>query len=381
MNKSIVTFIVGTVLLAAISGLGQSNAQRLVGVYKNAKWVEAVENASGSMMYVDTSSLKVDRKRNVVFFAMKTENSADSEYRYEIGNCDTDLYFRLHAFRADAGSSNLVPIKGDNDEIEIAAKGMPDHKLLHFACGNAKSPSQVAAKSPEADAADKVVVPPAQGGDLNGKAISLPEPNYPAAAKAIRAAGTVEVQVLVNENGDVISATALNGHPLLRSASETAARSAKFRPTVVSGKAVKMTGILTYTFPANAPKVVAMRADVMTVKGDSAVPSGGTYNAPATSGVRPVPKTVSGGVLNGKATSMPKPEYPAAARAVKASGAVSVQVTIDHHGNVISASAVNGHPLLRSAAESAARGAKFSPTLISGQPVNVTGVIVYNFVP
>lgn len=95
----------------------------------------------------------------------------------------------------------------------------------------------------------------------------------------------------------------------------------------------------------------------------------------------PVPKKpISGGVLNGKARSLPKPPYPPAARAVRASGAVSVQVVIDESGNVISASAVSGHPLLRQAAAQAARGAKFSPTMLSGQPVKVQGVITYNFV-
>lgn len=96
---------------------------------------------------------------------------------------------------------------------------------------------------------------------------------------------------------------------------------------------------------------------------------------------KPVPKTVSGGVLNGKATSLPKPAYPAAARAVRAAGAVTVQVTIDENGRVISANATGGHPLLRAAAEGAARGARFSPTMLSGQPVKVTGIITYNFVP
>ncbi|HVF30813.1 MAG TPA: TonB family protein [Pyrinomonadaceae bacterium] len=96
---------------------------------------------------------------------------------------------------------------------------------------------------------------------------------------------------------------------------------------------------------------------------------------------KPVPKQISGGVLNGKATSLPKPPYPPAARAVRAAGAVSVQVLIDESGSVVSASAVSGHPLLRAAAVQAARGARFSPTQLSGQPVKVSGVITYNFVP
>jgi protein TonB len=57
-----------------------------------------------------------------------------------------------------------------------------------------------------------------------------------------------------------------------------------------------------------------------------------------------------------------------------------VQVLIDENGNVVSAKAVSGHPLLQAVAVSAARQARFSPTKLSGQPVKVTGVIQYNFV-
>jgi protein TonB len=109
--------------------------------------------------------------------------------------------------------------------------------------------------------------------------------------------------------------------------------------------------------------------------------TGGTGDEPPPPKAKPIPKTVSGGVLNGKATSLPKPAYPPAARAVRAGGSVSVQVLISETGSVLSASAVSGHPLLRPAAESAARSAHFSPTLLSGQPVKVSGVITYNFVP
>jgi TonB family protein len=88
---------------------------------------------------------------------------------------------------------------------------------------------------------------------------------------------------------------------------------------------------------------------------------------------------IAGGVLNGKATSMPAPEYPPIARQAHASGAVTVQVTIDEGGKVIFAKAVSGHPLLQAAAVSAARQAKFPPTRLSGQPVKVQGVLIYNF--
>jgi protein TonB len=95
---------------------------------------------------------------------------------------------------------------------------------------------------------------------------------------------------------------------------------------------------------------------------------------------KPVPRApISGGVLNGKAISLPKPGYPPVARAARQTGTVTVQVTIDENGSVISARAVSGPPPLQAAAVQAAYGARFSPTKLSGQPVKVTGVITYNF--
>jgi TonB family protein len=90
---------------------------------------------------------------------------------------------------------------------------------------------------------------------------------------------------------------------------------------------------------------------------------------------------ISGGVLNGRAISLPLPPYPPIARAAKASGTVAVRVLIDEDGKVTEAQAVSGPALLRKAAEEAARNARFAPTQLSGQPVKVTGVITYNFVP
>lgn len=90
---------------------------------------------------------------------------------------------------------------------------------------------------------------------------------------------------------------------------------------------------------------------------------------------------VSGGVLNSKATSLPKPPYPPIAKAAKASGTVVVQVVVDETGKVITARAVSGHPLLRASAEQAARQATFAPTVVSGKPVKVSGTITYDFQP
>ncbi len=85
--------------------------------------------------------------------------------------------------------------------------------------------------------------------------------------------------------------------------------------------------------------------------------------------------------VNVKALSLVTPKYPAAAHAVRAAGTVGVQVTIDEDGEIIEARAVSGHPLLRSAAEKAARDSKFSPTFLQEVPVQITGIINYNFTP
>lgn len=85
-------------------------------------------------------------------------------------------------------------------------------------------------------------------------------------------------------------------------------------------------------------------------------------------------------IINGKAWRLISPKYPSAARAVRASGAVNVQVTINELGYVISAKTVSGHPMLSYAAEQAALASRFKTTTLSEIPVKVTGIIVYNFV-
>jgi protein TonB len=191
---------------------------------------------------------------------------------------------------------------------------------------------------------------------------------------------------------------------------------AKTEPTVAMVRDMAVIAPVTKTNEVAPPtaKVVATNKTLNVVVGDrdvgdvNAVPTGaavgivggtggggaGTGGAPKVEvsdepppppAPKPTPEpprktVVSGGVLNGKAISKPQPAYPPIAKAARASGTVTVQILVDESGRVVSASAVSGHPLLQQAAVSAARGARFSPTLLSGQPVKVSGVITYNFV-
>jgi protein TonB len=83
---------------------------------------------------------------------------------------------------------------------------------------------------------------------LNGKALSLPVPVYPQIAMRARTSGKVEVEVIVDENGKVISAQAVSGPAPLREAAVDAAKRARFSPTKLSGAPVKVAGLINYNF-------------------------------------------------------------------------------------------------------------------------------------
>lgn len=86
------------------------------------------------------------------------------------------------------------------------------------------------------------------GGVLAGKAIDKPQPVYPEMAKAAGIEGAVVVEVTLDEQGYVISARAVSGHPLLRDAAVGAARGWAFSPTQLSGVPVKVIGTITFNF-------------------------------------------------------------------------------------------------------------------------------------
>ena len=85
---------------------------------------------------------------------------------------------------------------------------------------------------------------------MNGKAISLFHPEYPIDARRQRASGTVVVEVEIDESGIVTLACAISGDQLLRAASVTAAKRSRFTPTKLSGKPVRIIGVIQYRFVA-----------------------------------------------------------------------------------------------------------------------------------
>lgn len=131
---------------------------------------------------------------------------------------------------------HLVYIRADKEE----AQGAPLWKSVL----DTLKVAPPANPSPEAEQMGQVVT----GGVLNGKVVEKPQPLYPTAAKAKWVQGTVTVQVVVDERGKVVSATPVSGPALLQAPAAQAARMARFSPTTLCGRPVKVSGVITYNF-------------------------------------------------------------------------------------------------------------------------------------
>lgn len=200
--------------------------------------------------------------------------------------------------------------------------------------------------------------------------LNLRVPNYPGKAKKDFLGGRVTVNVTIGENGKVISADPAEGpYPVcasietpsvkaLRQAADRAASKSVFKPP--AGEQIR--GRIAYNFP-------------LVVGGMSDTDDDFVLEPIGTTG------TDEPDIGDHKARVLPAPEYPRAARAVRAGGPVRVRVLLLEDGSVFSAQAISGHVLLRSASETAACQASFVPTFLDKTPVKVAGIIVYNFVP
>ena len=135
-----------------------------------------------------------------------------------------------------------LPPMSSADKARFSAVQLPGANLANSASGNSKVTLN------DGEAPPPRLLKPVSGGVLNGKALNLPVPRYPDLARRSRTSGKVEVQVVVDENGAVISAEVLSGPAPLREAAVDAAKHAKFSPTKLSGAPVKVSGTIDYNF-------------------------------------------------------------------------------------------------------------------------------------
>ena len=183
------------------------------------------------------------------------------------------------------------------------------------------------------------------GGIVNGKAINLPQPVYPQEGKESCANGTVYVEVLIGEDGNVISAKAISGNELLHKSAVDAAKEAKFN---MGHFRIKTQGILVFNFDSLA-------------------------------------KCINAGIVNNKALNIPKPSLPQSGHPshlkLEEGKIVVVEIVVDiGSGRVTYANAISGLPLLHIVCENSARRTKFAP---AGNipPVKVKALLAYKFKP
>ena len=194
--------------------------------------------------------------------------------------------------------------------------------------------------------------------DLRPKVISMPKPEFPYGG--INVGGNVSVIVTIDEQGNVINAGAISGHPLLRPSAEKAAMKAKFEPVTLSGKPIKISFPIAYVF--NREEIPQLE-----ILKDKEI-------------ARPATKIQPCGILTGKAIKLFKPNFPKNCRCKFSNNYKTVvQFTVNENGFVESAIGVSGHPLLRAVSVQTVRRSKFSPSFNCNKAVKAYGTIIYDF--
>lgn len=186
---------------------------------------------------VETFREQIDGK-----YWFPTYSYADDDLIYDNGQ---DLRIRLRVkytdFKVGRGTVTIT-------EVEEAKPGSIRPETTQPEARPTPAPTSPAAQPVVGGESD--ITKPVEGGILNSKALELPAPKYPKTGTGVRVSGQVQVRVVVDETGKVISAEAIFGPELLRAAAIEAATRARFAPTVVEGITVKVSGILTYDFKA-----------------------------------------------------------------------------------------------------------------------------------
>jgi len=205
-----------------------------------AKGKAGPETKKNKFPVVETYREQIDGK-----FWFPTYVYADDDLIFDNG---TDFRVRMRVkytdFKVGRGTVTITEVGDAPEQVkpDTQSQSKPETQ-----------PTSPAAQTPANTQSSTEEKAPAEGGFLNGKAIDLPKAVYPDQARKSHAGGTVQVQVLVDETGKVVSARASFGPEVLREAAVNAAMRARFKPMIVDGAAVKVSGILTYDFVEPKP--------------------------------------------------------------------------------------------------------------------------------
>jgi len=200
-------------------------------------------------VWVDDHDLQIVKTRGKGVPETKTNKFPNVETYREL--IDGHYWFPTYSY----ADEELIFDSGDVLHVRIKVR-YSDFEMGHSkvriteAEGPPPTPAEAKPTPPPQPSETPASQPPemVKGGVLNSKAIELPEPEYPEEARRSHAGGRVIVSVIVDETGKTISAEVEDGPILFRRAALEAARKAKFKPTLVDGQPVKVSGILEYRF-------------------------------------------------------------------------------------------------------------------------------------
>lgn len=165
---------------------------------------------------------------------------------------------------------------------------------------------------------------------------------------------SVLVEAKIDEQGNVSEAKSVSGHPILKTVSEKAALNTKFLPTNIKAKI-----LIKYNFESSG-KWTAKFSDIE---------------------IKKVEIVTDEEINLGKPINLPKSGFPSTFNGkVEKNSNVLVEIEIDENGNVISANAISGHPILRAMSVASARHSKFSRTTISDVPVKTKALLTYEYI-
>ncbi len=212
------------------------------------------------------------------------------------------------------------------------------------------------------------------------------QPTYPPLARQARIQGTVNLKVVINQDGDVQDIALISGHPLLAPAAIDAVKQWKYQPYLLNGVPVNVETQVQVNFalgekpPADNPVTEKPPAE-----GSSTDIPGGALGhvlstvPPSSSADPPRRIRVSSGVSQGLLVKKVDPLYPEAARQQRIQGRVVLKANIDKEGNVSKLELVEGHPMLVPAAIEAVKQWKYRPYILAGNAVEVETQILVNF--
>lgn len=238
-------------------GTARDYYQRVLTMYEqsppqNRSEMARVLDSAAYLSYMDFDYGKAEK-----FFqralALRKELTGDESLETARSGFNLAEFYRLQGeySKAEPLYRKSIEVRGNalGPENEEVKKALERYSCLYYATNQRKKWGDVIKQFSFLHDKDAALTD--HGEILNGKAISLPRPDYPREAKMRRVTGTVVVKVWIDEEGKVVSAEDMcAAHPLLRGTSLRAASGARFSPTIVNGKPVRVSGAITYRFMA-----------------------------------------------------------------------------------------------------------------------------------